>query len=64
LLLCGGCTTTIVPPRAPADPVSVYVTDYGRHSSILLPDPRGHLTEYAFGDWNWFALRQVGSSDG
>jgi hypothetical protein len=64
LLVGGGCTTTLIPPPAPAEPVSVYVTDYGRHSSILLPDPRGHLTEYAFGDWNWFALRQTDSGNG
>jgi hypothetical protein len=63
--LGGGCaTTTIIPPPKPADPVSVYITDYGRHSSILLPDPRGHLSEFAYGDWNWFALRQTGSGSG
>ena len=60
----GGCATTIVAPLRPADPVSVFVTDYGRHSSILLPDPRGHLTEFAYGDWDWFALRQTGSGSG
>jgi hypothetical protein len=64
VLVCGGCTTTIRPPPAPAEPVSIYVTDYGRHSSLLLPDPRGHLTEYAYGDWDWFALRHTGSGDG
>ena len=60
----GGCTTTVTPPRNPPDPVSVYLADYGRHSSLLLPDPRGHLTEYAFGDWDWFALRHTSSGDG
>jgi hypothetical protein len=60
-LLACGCATTILPPHAPADPVSVYVTDYGRHSSVLLPDPRGHLTEFAYGDWEWFALRHTDS---
>jgi hypothetical protein len=64
-LVAPGCTTTtIVPPRMPVDPVSVYVTDYGRHSSILLPDPRGHLTEFAYGDWDWFVLRHTDSGSG
>ena len=52
-----GCTTTIIPPSDPADPVSVYVIDYGRHASLLLPQPDGEvLIEYAYGDWGWFSL--------
>ena len=52
-----GCANRIVPPAAPADPVAVYLVDYGRHSSLLLPDSEpGHFVEYAYGDWNWFAL--------
>jgi hypothetical protein len=52
----GGCTSTIIPPPATADSISVFVTNYGRHSSLLLRDPAGHYNEYAFGDWNWFGL--------
>jgi hypothetical protein len=52
-----GCTTSIIPPAGPADPVSVFVLDHGRHSSLLLPDTGTQaFTEYAYGDWNWFAL--------
>ena len=52
-----GCTTSIIPPADPTDPVSVFVLDYGRHSSLLLPDTSAQaFTEYAYGDWNWFAL--------
>ena len=52
-----GCTTTIIPPANPTDPVSVFVLDYGRHSSLLLPDTSAQaFIEYAYGDWNWFAL--------
>ena len=52
-----GCTTTIIPPADPTDPVSVFVLDYGRHSSLLLRDTSAQaFTEYAYGDWNWFAL--------
>jgi hypothetical protein len=49
--------TIIHPPEVPATPVSVFVIDYGRHSSLILPDTTGtSLIEYAYGDWDWFAL--------
>ena len=54
----GGCATQIVPPPRPANPVAVYVTDYGRHSSILLPMGDGHLMEYSYGDWEFYALNK------
>jgi hypothetical protein len=63
-LMIGGCTTTIVPPPRPADPVTVYVTDYGRHSSLLLPESNDLFIEYAFGDWDWFAQGHKNSSSG
>jgi hypothetical protein len=44
--------------------VPVFVTDYSRHSSILLPTPQGYYVEYAFGDFQWFALSQTQSSNG
>jgi hypothetical protein len=53
-----GCSATIVPPAKVSDPVDVFVADYGRHSSLLLPTPVDQVmnyTEYAFGDWRWFA---------
>ena len=60
----GGCvTTTIVPPPPSGDDVSVFVTDYSRHSSIILPAPQGHYVEYAFGDFDWFALSHTSGSD-
>ena len=63
-LVCTGCTTTVIPPRDVADPTTVYLTDYGRHSSLLLRDPESKLLkEYAFGDWNWFAINKNTSGD-
>jgi hypothetical protein len=63
-LVAAGCTTTVIPPKNVTDPVNVYLTDYGRHSSILLRDPESHqLKEFAFGDWNWFAINQNTSGD-
>jgi hypothetical protein len=56
LLLClSGCSTTVIPPRHPVDPVTVYLTDYGRHSSLVIPTAPGRYNEYAFGDWDFFA---------
>lgn len=57
LLACDpGCATRVVPPDHPDNAATVFVTDYGRHSSILLPTPEGYTVEYAFGDWDYFAL--------
>jgi hypothetical protein len=57
----GGCSQTIRPPRHLADPVTVYVADYGYHSSLLLPgDTEGEYVEYAFGDWSYMALGRYG----
>ncbi len=49
---------TIVPPANPAEPVTIYVTDYGWHSRLVLPTGNGELIQYAYGDWNYFALNQ------
>ena len=52
-----GCATTIVPPKEPPVPASVFVIDFGRHTALLLPGgPDGSLIEYAYGEWMWFAL--------
>ena len=59
-----GCVTTqIVPPPPGGDDVPVFVTDYGRHSSVILPAREGHYVEYAFGDFNWFALSRTRQTD-
>ena len=64
LFLSAGCAQTIHPPRNPADPVRVYVADYGYHSSLLLPgDSEGEYVEYAFGDWSYMALGRNGVCD-
>ena len=61
LSLLGGCSGTVVPPVAPRDPTTVYLCDYGYHSSLLLPVGRdGTFVEYLFGDWNWAVLNHTG----
>ncbi|MGJ3253026.1 MAG: DUF2459 domain-containing protein [Elainellaceae cyanobacterium] len=56
--------TVIIPPAAPVVPTTVYITDYGFHSRLLLPDGEGGLVQYAYGDWRYFALNQHGVVDG
>src|SRR3954470_11864194 len=58
LVLSGGCATRVLPPSNPINPVTVYITDYGRHSSVLLPMGDGHLMEYSYGDWDFYALKK------
>jgi hypothetical protein len=56
-LAFAGCAMTIVPPSDPVEPTTIFVVDYGRHSSLLLPRAGNDgLDEYAYGDWAWFAL--------
>jgi hypothetical protein len=59
-----GCSATVTPPVSPARPTSVYLCDYGYHSSLLLPvGSDGTFVEYLFGDWNWAALNHTGILD-
>lgn len=58
-----GCATRVAPPADVVDPVAVYIVDYGRHASLLLPvdEPqpgsldRTTMREYTFGDWVYYA---------
>jgi hypothetical protein len=49
------CTTTVIAPAAPADPVPVFLVDYGMTSAVALPHGGG-LAVYAYGDWQYYAL--------
>ena len=60
LLACGGCTTTLVPPADVRNPVSVFLLDHGRTPSLILPAENGGMVRYAYGDWQWYALRRTG----
>jgi hypothetical protein len=54
----------ITPPPPPIDPVTIAVTDYGRHASVVFPDEDGTgSVEYTFGDWDWFAAGNNGFTD-
>ncbi|AFZ48024.1 hypothetical protein Cyast_2074 [Cyanobacterium stanieri PCC 7202] len=49
--------TIIIPPTSPLKPITVYVIDYGLHSRLILPDRPPTLVQYAYGDWEYFALQ-------
>jgi len=44
--------------------MTIAVTDYGRHASVVFPDRDGTgSVEYTFGDWDWFAAGHNGPTD-
>ncbi|MBD2560158.1 MULTISPECIES: DUF2459 domain-containing protein [Nostoc] len=55
---------TIVLPADPVEPITIYVTDYGWHSRMVLPTGKDELIQYAYGDWNYFALNQQDFKNG
>lgn len=57
-LLLSACAMRITPPAVLRDPVTVYIADYGEHGSLLLPGEDGGVVEFAFGQWDWFALNR------
>jgi hypothetical protein len=54
----------IVPPNDPVEAIAIYVIDYGWHSRLVLPSGNGELIQYAYGDWNYFALHQQDLKNG
>ncbi|MGF1539911.1 MAG: DUF2459 domain-containing protein [Pleurocapsa sp.] len=50
--------TLIIPPANPVEPITVYITDYGYHRRLVIPSRQGGLVQYAYGDWNYFALER------
>lgn len=59
LILLQGCDTIIVPPKVASGGVPVFLLDHGRHSSLVLPTPSGHIVRYAYGDWHYYALAET-----
>ncbi len=49
------CTWTIIPPEPTAEPATVYLSVYGRHTRLALPNVSGNYVEYGFGDWRFYA---------
>lgn len=62
LAACGlgaGCAYRVAPPRQPEEPVSAFIVDYGYHSSLVLPRGEGDGTEYAYGEFEWYARNRA-----
>lgn len=55
-LLLSGCTSIVVRPRNPEDPVQTYLVMEAMHKGVILPCADGSYVEYGYGDWDWFAL--------
>lgn len=56
LTATSACSSVVTPPAVVAEPVHVAIVDYGRHASLVLPAGAHRSVEYAYGEWNWFAL--------
>ena len=63
ILTAGGCAATVAPQPRTAETVAVYLTDYGIHSSLLMPSGEHRYVEYAFGDWNFAAKNHCWPQD-
>jgi len=57
-----GCVS-VYPQKVAVIPTAVYVTDYGIHSSVIIPNGDGRFVEYAFGDWYYAALNHDWPND-
>lgn len=54
----GGCAMRITPPAELEQAAVVFIVDYGYHASLLLPREDGQIREFAYGQWDWFALKR------
>ena len=52
-----GCATRVYPPDPQTNFVQVHIANYGYHSSLILPEGDSPV-EYAYGDWEYFALNK------
>ena len=62
LVFLSSCAWRVVPPAKVAEPVPVYLSEYGRHTRLALPDDSTAFFEYGFGEWNFYGLEKQGWS--
>ena len=58
------CTTGVRAPTNASQIVPVFLISEAKTSSLALPQPGGGFARYAYGDWNWYALRNQSAFDG
>ena len=51
-----GCGAVVTAPVQVQQPVKIYLVDYGKHSSLIFPNGEKSMYEFAWGDFDWFAL--------
>jgi len=54
------CAWRVAPPAGVAEPVPVFLSEYGRHTRLALPDDSTAFFEYGFGEWNFYGLEKEG----
>jgi hypothetical protein len=59
-LVLSGCAWQVIPPAKVAEPVAVFLSEYGRHTRLALPDDSTVFFEYGFGEWNFYGLEKQG----
>jgi hypothetical protein len=56
--------TVLIPPRDLSDPRQVFLIDHGTHTSIAVETNQETFIRYAYGDKNYYALRNTDLSSG
>lgn len=64
ITLLASCATTIIPPPQPQQPMTVYLIDFGRTPTLVMPRGEDQFVRYVYGDWEWYALRHEGAIQG
>lgn len=54
------CAWQVISPAEVAEPVPVFLSEYGRHTRLALPDDSAAFFEYGFGEWNFYGLETQG----
>ena len=57
-LFLSSCAWQVVPPAKVTEPVPVFLSEYGRHTRLALPDDSTAFFEYGFGEWNFYGLEK------
>ncbi len=58
--ITAGCAWRVTPPSGLHDPVPVFLTDYGRHTRLGLPEDDQRVVEFGFGEWHYYAHEERG----
>jgi len=58
------CAWRVISPDRVVDPVPIFLSEYGRHTRLALPDGTAAFFEYGFGEWNFYGLEEEGIFSG